>query len=399
MPSFAFLGERERKAVVQYVKSFSNGRESGADQALLRIDPGTPPLSSAEAIAAGEATYKRLQCALCHGQSGNGEGELTASILGSLAMPTRPRDFTRGPYKGGGAARDIYLRIATGMAGLMPAFDDSVVTPQQRWQLAYFLQSLCAAPTCAALERNDITRLTSARVQDMAPADNPLSPIWKTVAPLRVGLNRLWNRDSPPGDVMVRSINDGSTIVLHFEWSEAVPNNRSANPEEFADAMAVQFFSGSGFPPIAMGKVGSEVTIWYWNAKWQSDFDNKSQANADNVHPGIVEDGYPLPSAAARQLGNTRALNERPTPAEEATANGFGTLTAAPAPEQRIAARGVWSDGQWHLVLSRKIEPSSGSAEPRSQTKVAFALWNGAQRDRDGQKAISTWYTLELGNQ
>jgi mono/diheme cytochrome c family protein len=398
MPSFAFLGESEQRAVVHYVKSLSQGPAQRAEPVLVPIDPGAPPRNSAEAVAAGQAVYDRLQCALCHGVNGNGEGEATASIATST-MPTRPRDFTRGPYKGGDTARDIYLRIATGMEGtFMPPFGDNVITPQQRWQLAYYLQSLCAAPTCAATEIDESAPVLSARLRDMPPAYDPLSPIWQSAAPLRVRLHPLWNRDAPSPDVTVRSINDGSTIAFLFEWSDATQDNRSGKPEEFADAVALQFFSGSGFPPITMGKPGSDVTIWYWNAKWQSDLDGAERAGANDAHPWMVEEPYPLPSAAARELGNTRALKQRTTPAQEATADGFGTLTAASPAEQRVAARGVWSDGRWHVVLSRKIEPSAGSAGLGRQAKVAFALWNGAQRDRGGQKAISTWHVLELGD-
>jgi DMSO reductase family type II enzyme heme b subunit len=27
---------------------------------------------------------------------------------------------------------------------------------------------------------------------------------------------------------------------------------------------------------------------------------------------------------------------------------------------------------------------------------IAFAIWNGSEKDRNGQKMVSTWYELEL---
>jgi DMSO reductase family type II enzyme heme b subunit len=27
---------------------------------------------------------------------------------------------------------------------------------------------------------------------------------------------------------------------------------------------------------------------------------------------------------------------------------------------------------------------------------IAFAIWNGSEKDRNGQKMVSTWYDLEL---
>jgi mono/diheme cytochrome c family protein len=391
MPSFAFLDENELQAVVEYIKSFMRDFQWRADQAP--IDPGSAPPNSPEAVAAGAAVYQKLQCALCHGFNGNGEGEATASILGTFGTPIRPRDFTRGPYKGGSSARDIYLRIATGMEGTpMPAFGNDVITAQQRWQLAYYVQSLCAAPACAATEENENGSIVASR--GAAPMDDPLSPVWKSISPRRVRLHQLWNRDLPPPDLTVRSINDRGTIAFLLEW-DSTQNDRTEEPEQFADAVAVQLFSGDGTTPIAMGKPGAPVSIWYWNAKWQRDLDRKDAAVSNDIHPWMVEEPYPQPSAAARELGNNRALRQRSVPAEEVTASGFGTLTAVAPPDPQLVGRGIWSEGQWHVVLSWRIGPPSG---PGSHTKVAFAVWDGAKRDRDGQKSFSTWYALELGD-
>jgi mono/diheme cytochrome c family protein len=398
MPSFAFLSNEQRRAVVQYVKSFASGVAARVQQAPIAIDPGPAPPNSSEGVAAGQAVYEKLQCALCHGFNGDGQGEATGGLFDRAGMRVRPRDFTRGPYKGGADARDIYLRIATGMEGTpMPAFGDNVITAQERWQLAYYLKSLCAAPTCAAAEGNEGAPLVSTRRPETTAMDDPLSPVWRTMPPLRVGLYPLWNEGSPPPDLLVRSINDGRTVAFLFEWSDPTKDDRTDKPEQFSDAVAAQFFSGSAFAPLTMGRPGADVTIWYWNAKWQRDTDRTASAAPKNPHPWMIEETYPFPAAAARELGNARAQMQRAASAEEVTASGFGTVTAAPASEQRLAGKGVWSAGQWHVVLSRKIESSAGAALG-NEIKVAFALWNGAQGDRAGQKAISTWHVVQLGN-
>jgi complex iron-sulfur molybdoenzyme family reductase subunit gamma len=56
----------------------------------------------------------------------------------------------------------------------------------------------------------------------------------------------------------------------------------------------------------------------------------------------------------------------------------------------------VWRDGQWHVVLSRAIATNSG-IRSGGETKLGFAVWDGSHGDREGQKAISTWYTLMMG--
>jgi complex iron-sulfur molybdoenzyme family reductase subunit gamma len=110
----------------------------------------------------------------------------------------------------------------------------------------------------------------------------------------------------------------------------------------------------------------------------------------------MVHEPYPVPGAAAVEAGNPIALTHRLTPVEEATARGFGTVTPKPLGSQLVAGKGVWRDGQWHVVLSRAIAANSG-IRADGQTKLGFAVWDGSQGDREGQKAISTWYTLMLG--
>jgi DMSO reductase family type II enzyme heme b subunit len=36
------------------------------------------------------------------------------------------------------------------------------------------------------------------------------------------------------------------------------------------------------------------------------------------------------------------------------------------------------------------------SLEPGGKASVAFAVWDGAHHDRDGQKSITIWQDLEL---
>jgi len=41
--------------------------------------------------------------------------------------------------------------------------------------------------------------------------------------------------------------------------------------------------------------------------------------------------------------------------------------------------------------------PDDGvSLAPGEQASVAFAVWDGSRRDRDGQKSITIWQNLEI---
>jgi DMSO reductase family type II enzyme heme b subunit len=52
------------------------------------------------------------------------------------------------------------------------------------------------------------------------------------------------------------------------------------------------------------------------------------------------------------------------------------------------------------VVMTRPLAVASAedgiSLEPGGRASVAFALWDGGQRDRDGQKSITIWQDFEL---
>jgi DMSO reductase family type II enzyme heme b subunit len=64
---------------------------------------------------------------------------------------------------------------------------------------------------------------------------------------------------------------------------------------------------------------------------------------------------------------------------------------------QLVTAGGQWVDGRWTVVMTRslRVDPDQGvSLEPGDKASIAFAIWDGAQRDRDGKKLITIWQDL-----
>ena len=85
------------------------------------------------------------------------------------------------------------------------------------------------------------------------------------------------------------------------------------------------------------------------------------------------------------------------SPIEDLTAVGFGTL--ASQPRQNVIGRGVWKNEEWHVVFARPLQAGDQKdtgfqvGEHRS---IAFAVWDGANREVDGKKSISAWLTLTI---
>jgi hypothetical protein len=171
--------------------------------------------------------------------------------------------------------------------------------------------------------------------------------------------------------------------------------------QDFADAAAVQFSLKGTEPFVGMGDAQNPVNLWQWKAAWQADSE-KGRADIETAYANRHVDFYPRTEPVfitARAAGNLLAAVEHPSPVEDLNAAGFGTLEAQPAAAQNVAGKGVWTDGQWHVVFLRSLQskdPGDQQFEPGGSVPVAFAVWGGAHGDRDGQKAVSTWYRLTL---
>lgn len=399
MPAFAFLSEGERRAVIQHLKTLS-GKFPSADHPPLPVRTDAAPPMSRAAVAAGKSVYDRLQCGACHGAGGKADGPVATALRDAFNLPIKPRNFTREPFKGGREARDIFLRISTGMEGTpMPAFSDDQVTVHERWQLAYYVQSLCQAPACRAGDNAENNVVVSKRLKTGLPEKDPLSPAWRKAPRVRVSLSSLWYRDTPAPELSIRSLNDGRTIAFLLEWADSTRDTHFVRPEDFRDAVAIQFSERGRYEPIAMGSRDTQVSIWQWKADWQEQIDQGRRTGAADIHPWRIEEPYPAPAMTALQAGNQAALQKRASPAEEATARGFGNLARRPIGEQSVTGKGIWRDGRWHVVLSRELAPAVGKPPLGSGANIAFAVWNGSERDRNGQKAISGWYSLTVESQ
>ncbi|MFN8454039.1 MAG: ethylbenzene dehydrogenase-related protein [Anaerolineae bacterium] len=74
-------------------------------------------------------------------------------------------------------------------------------------------------------------------------------------------------------------------------------------------------------------------------------------------------------------------------------------MTTQPSTEQNVQGYGAWADGKWRVIFSRNL----ASAETDDVTfkldqlySVAFAAWDGANGERNGQKSTSQWVALQF---
>ena len=142
MPPWHELPEKDRIAVIAYVKTFSERWRAERPEPPVVI--GDPPPPTPERLARGAQLYAQAKCFQCHGDSGKGDGPSAGELRDDLKFPIRPTDFTRGQFKGGSDVADIYRTMTTGLDGTpMPSFADSL-SDDERWAISYHVLSFSA---------------------------------------------------------------------------------------------------------------------------------------------------------------------------------------------------------------------------------------------------------------
>ena len=189
---------------------------------------------------------------------------------------------------------------------------------------------------------------------------------WDRVPAHRISLNRtppLYDTDEPASMEIpvldVRLARAGGKVLVQMSWADptqdavVLPEVPNSPPEtrflklpteaddRFFDAAAVMFPEKKGpvTPSLQMGDAEDPVQIYYWNATR----------------------GPILMQAAGR--GTTRRTGAT------------------------FAAHAAYERGRWTVVFELP--------ELAAGTPLAFAVWDGSQKDRDGRKYFSVWQVLQ----
>src|SRR4051812_10623253 len=159
------LSDADINDVVQYMKSLS---PRFAEQPPKPIAIAASLPTSPASVTRGQQVYDKLQCGKCHGSDGRGAGAVTRTFEDDWRMPLRAADLTEPwTFHGGATARDVYLRLRTGMTGTpMPSFADAA-SDAEMWDLANYVVSLARKPiwsmTAEEIQQFDSRQLAQAK--------------------------------------------------------------------------------------------------------------------------------------------------------------------------------------------------------------------------------------------
>lgn len=350
MPDWQQLDEATRWQLVEYLKSLSPVfQQTPPAPVEIAKDPGAAKADAAK----GQDAYEQLGCAACHGASGRANGPSAAGLMDDWGLPIRPADLTQGwSYRGGHSPKAVMLRVLTGIDGAgMPSYTGAV-TPEDAWQLAYYVASLQQPPAW-----RHIVPVTTVRGELPGAADDAR---WASIERADV---RLRNAVTSEGEwagaptvraVAVQAAANEEEIALRVTWHDP-----SREPAEGAaaggpsDALAVVLKPS--------GQEGDTVTLQAW--PYQG-------APALDLH---------LWSAATSEASEMIAAD----------------FTAGPG--TTLPSDAHYEDGRWTVTLRRMLKPQepegAGLVHADGLTGIAFVVWDGSA---PGTRAVSPWIELQL---
>jgi DMSO reductase family type II enzyme heme b subunit len=275
---------------------------------------------------------------------------------------------------------------------------------------------LGAAISCARGPVIDTQQVSAALVKAPLPAEDPASAMWNSV-PEHPAALMVQDVTEPRlvkpgvGLVRIRAVHDGTTVVFRLQWDDPT---RDLIPESgrSSDAVAIQFAvpPGADVPNAAMGEAGKPVEICYWKAVWQDDAE-RAKSGVDRVaalYPRAAGDGYPFEQnasaraemekryAPAMAAGNPVTARPQTGPVQQMLAEGFGTSSVPP--DQKATGRGAWTENAWAVTIARPLVEGNGrnNLEVGKKAYVAFAVWDGAERQTGSRKMRSGWIPMIL---
>ncbi|MEW6247609.1 MAG: ethylbenzene dehydrogenase-related protein [Nitrospirota bacterium] len=216
----------------------------------------------------------------------------------------------------------------------------------------------------------------------------PEDPAWNKIPPMTLPLSGqiitrpVWPEPTARA-LVVRSVHNGKDIAFLLEWQDNTKNDR-LTPGTFRDGVAVGLPLGDAPAFFCMGQLDHYINIWHWKADWQSDIDRRAAR------------------AAEKQSGEVRrfeVIPRRVSSVEDLIGGGFSTLTTKEK-QGRVQGKATWKDGVWHVVIRRPLSTEEQENEakliPGRMQAIAFAVWNGENKERNGQKAVAPWFQLAI---
>ena len=208
------------------------------------------------------------------------------------------------------------------------------------------------------------------------PVD-PYDPFWgsgPTTVTVTLGPQMITNPKWPnpsTKEITLRAAKSINSIAIMLEWEDQTKSSNFDHSALYVDRAAVMFpvTPDKEAPSITMGESGKPVNIWQWKA-----------IGGERGQPGVKDNSND-------QLAYQTI--------EDLNAEGYSTLTDQN--QQNVTGGAVWKNNKWRLIFTRSL--TNGNANDiqfKKSVLMATAVWNGSNKELNGQKGIAGWFLLKM---
>jgi DMSO reductase family type II enzyme heme b subunit len=148
------------------------------------------------------------------------------------------------------------------------------------------------------------------------------------------------------------------TANVYVSWKDESRDDKIEDLDQFIDSLAVMFPLTPTANSMTMGDANNPVNAWFWRA--------------DKAEPYDV------------------------------IAHGFGTSKRRGGSTLGLSAASRYHNGRWHVVFQRSLRVNMISHDqvgfkPGAISGIAFAVWDGSNKERSAQKSFSgNWLPFEI---
>jgi DMSO reductase family type II enzyme heme b subunit len=207
------------------------------------------------------------------------------------------------------------------------------------------------------------------RIPEEIPLD-PRSELWERAEEAEIAMSAQQIYQPGGGStraVRISALENGQDVAIRMTWEDSSKNDTLGDVP--TDAAAIQLpIDPTHLPYQCMGQSTSKVNIWHWKAAWERE-----------VREMLGSSPLAVVNQAVRNY----------------TSNGICKAVETPGIAPEVQS---YHDGQrWFLVYKRSLnigDAGTAPLDPTLPTSIAFAVWNGAQGEVRGMKAVTTWNTL-----
>ena len=203
------------------------------------------------------------------------------------------------------------------------------------------------------------------------------------------------NAENKAKNVSIKSLSDGENIAFLLKWQDGTKSVQEGySSTAYGDGFAVQFPTAlDKLPYIGMGSDGRAVVV------------HLQKATGKTYEPNGNKDVYHQVNSSNQNAfeANLKKYKEEVAQAGSGDyqrvylSEGFRSMTQLRDSSEESMMEMKYDKGFWTGVIVRKLKSTNVDLSS-GNFPVAFALWDGEKKNRDGMKLLSPWVEVKVQN-